>query len=180
MTGIRLGFAIMPIVLLATGANATSWATIPPHDPSKACKAIEAAVAEMTGRKAQSNLWPLYYSDEFGHVEFGERPAFIRSMTTAEGKPDKAPIDITMVWPVGKRTAKDAKALYVVGLQRDRWFPEREGSFDPMQTEPAGYQIDTSYWLAAFSGDQLVELREGRYYFDLLDYGKRLKGCGRG
>lgn len=171
---------LAPLLLLTGGANATSWVAIPPHDPRQACAAIEAAVAEMTGRKEPSNLWPLYYSDDFGHVEYGERPAFVRGMTTSEGKPDKAPIRITAVWPVGKRKPKDAKALYVVGLLRDRWFPEREGSFDPMQTEPAGYQIDSSYWLAVFSGNQIAELREGRYYFDLVDYEKRLKGCGRG
>ncbi|MEO6360950.1 MAG: hypothetical protein ABIO43_10310 [Sphingomicrobium sp.] len=167
-------------LLFSTEGTATSWVKIPPHKPSEACEAIEAAVAEMTGKKPQSSLWPLYYSDDFGHVESGERPAFIRSMTTAEGRRDNAPIQITMVWPVGKRKASDAKALYVVGLERDKWYPEREGSFDPMQTEPAGYQIDNSYWLVAFSADRIIEVREGRYYFDLLEYDKRLKGCGRG
>lgn len=172
--------AVVSLVLLTTAANATSSGIIRPHDASKACVAIEAAVAEMTGRSAGSDLWPLYYNDEFGHVEYGERPAFIRSMTNSEGKPDKAPVAITMVWPVGKRKPKGARALYIVGLQRDRWFPERQGTFDPMQIEPAGYEMDTSYWLAVFVGDRLLEFREGRYYFDLLEYEKRLKGCGRG
>ncbi|TFI56943.1 hypothetical protein E2493_17615 [Sphingomonas parva] len=134
----------------------------------------------MTGKKPQSDVLPLFYTDEFGFVEYKERSAFIRSMTSAEGKPDESPIIVTMVWPVGKHKAGDAKALYIVGLQRHRWYPEREGSLDPMQIEPAGYQVETDYWLAAFSGNQIVELREGRYYFDLLDYDKRLEGCGRG
>lgn len=176
----RAALALLPFVLLEAGAGATSLGKIPPHNPELACSAIEAAVATMIGQREHSDVWPLYYSDDFGHVDYGERSAFVRSMTSAEGKADNTPIQITAVWPVGKREAKDAKALYIVGLQRDRWYPEREASFDPMQTEPAGYQIDATYWLAAFSGNRLIEFREGRYYFDLLNYDNRLKGCGRG
>lgn len=167
----------MPLALAAAAAGATSWVTIPPHAPSSACRAILSAVDEMTGRKPRSDLWPLFYSDQFGHVEYGEQEAFIRAMTTAEGKPDNSPLAVTGVWPVGKREPTDAKALYVVGLQRDRWFPEHENSFDPMQMEPAGFQIETSYWLVAFSGDRIIEMREGRYYFDLLDYSRALPDC---
>lgn len=169
--------AALPLAIVASAAGATSWGTIPPHEPSRACEAIVSAVDGMTGARPRSDLWPLYYSDEFGHVEYAEREAFIRSMTMSEGRPDNAPVTITGVWPVGKREAKDAKALYVVGLQRDKWYPEREGTFDPMQIEAAGYQIETTYWLAAFSGDRISEMREGRYYLDLLDYDRRLKGC---
>jgi len=176
MMRLRWTLVAASLVMLST-AQATSWVKIPPHDPSKACATIETAVAQMTGAKPDFDLWPLYFSDDFGHVEFGERAAFIRSMTSAHDKPDNKPLRITMVWPVGKRKAKDAKALYVIGLQRDRWFPEREGSFDPMQIEPAGYQIDTSYWLVTFSGQNILEVREGRSYFDFVKYDRRLKGC---
>ena len=166
----------LSLALLATGSNATSWVKIPPHDPSKACPTIQAAVAQMVGKKP-FDIWPLYYSDDFGHVEYKERAAFVRSMTSAHGKPDNKPLVITNVWPVGKRKKKDAKALYVIGLQRDQWFPEREGSFDPMQIEPEGYQVATSFWLVTFAGQNIVELREGRSFFEFIKYDRRLKGC---
>lgn len=173
---LRTAFPLLSLALLASASHATSWVKIPPHDPSRACPTIQAAVAQMVGKKP-FDIWPLYYNDEFGHVEYQERAAFVSSMTTAHGQPDKTPLRITMVWPVGKRKTKDPKALYVVGIQRYRWFPERQGSFDPMQIEPAGYEIDTSYWLVRFSGQNILEMREGHSFFEFIRYDRRLKGC---
>jgi hypothetical protein len=164
----------------AGGAYATSIVTLRPHDPEQACFAIKDVVSEMTGKKRQSNLWPLYYDDKFGVVEYHERDAFIKSMNASEGKPDKSAIVVTNVWPVGKRDNKSAKALYVVGLERYKWLPERESSFDPMNIEPEGYEFVPSYWLAEFSENRVVQFREGFHFFDFIDYDKRLKGCGNG
>jgi len=65
-----IAFASGSALFLTGAAHATSLAAIPPHDRAKACQAIEVAVEEMTGKKAQSNLFPLYFSDDFGHVEY--------------------------------------------------------------------------------------------------------------
>jgi hypothetical protein len=46
--------------------EATSIVSLRPHDPARACLAIEAAVAEMTGQKPRAEPWPIYYSEKFG------------------------------------------------------------------------------------------------------------------
>ena len=161
-------------------ATATTWVASRPHNPAHACAAIEGVIAEMTGKKADDDFLPFYFNDEFGLVGHDEREAFFRSMITSEGKSDQSAIVITNVWPVGKREDKDAKALYVVGLQRDQWLPERENIIDPMQMEPEGYTPVPSYWLAEFAENRVISFREGYHFFDFVDYDKRLTGCANG
>lgn len=160
-------------------AAATSFYSLQPHDPSRACVVIEAAVAEMTSQKPRAELWPIYFSDKFGTVEYDEHPAFVKSMTTSEGRQDKSPIQLTFVWPVGKRKDDKSRALYVIRLQRDKWHNEREASFDPMQTEPEGFDLTPSYWLVEFSENRIVTMREGFIFFEFIDYDRRLSGCGQ-
>ena len=180
----RGGF-LLPSITLAVcaivgSAHATSFVKLRPHESANACPALIDVVKAMTGKRSKDSLYPLFYSDEFGSVDYNETPAFVRSMTSAFGKPDNKPISITMVWPVGKRKNDDAKALYVVGLQRDKWHGEREGAFDPMQIESAGFSVETTYWLAEFSEDMVIAFREDPFAFDFIDYDVRLKGCGNG
>ena len=47
-------------------------------------------------------------------------------MTFSEGHKDKSLIQLTYAWPVGKRSDDKARALYVIGLERDKWHNERE------------------------------------------------------
>lgn len=165
---------------LATSVHvaATTFVALRPHDPDRACFAIQTAVAEMTGQKARDSLWPIIYSEEFGTVEYDEYADFVKSMTASEGRADKSPIQLNTVWPVGKRKDNKARALYVVGLQRDQWHNERASSFDPMQTEPEGFEPTPSYWLVEFSENRIVTMHEGFVFFDFIDYDKQLKGCG--
>ena len=100
-------------------------------------------------------------------------------MTSSEGRQDKSPVELTFVWPVGNGKGNKSRSLYVIGLQRDKWHNEREAYFDPMHTEPEGFELTPSYWLVEFSENRIVALREGFIFFDFIDYDKRLKGCGR-
>jgi hypothetical protein len=159
--------------------EATSIVSLRPHDPARACPAIEAAVAEMTGQKPRAEPWPIYYSEKFGIVEYDEQADFIKSMTSSKGRLDKSPVQLTFVWPVGKRKDNNTRALYVIGLERDQWHNERESSFDLMQIEPEGFELTPSYWLVEFSENRIVTMRQGFIFFDFIDYNKRLKGCGR-
>ena len=166
-------------MLPAEQVAATSIVALRPHDPAWACPAIETAVAEMTGQKPRAEPWPIYYSDKFGTVEYDEQTAFVKSMTSSEGRPDRSPIQLTFVWPVGKQKDDKSRALYVISLERDKWHKEREMSLDPMQTEPEGFDFTPSYWLVEFSENHIVTMREGSIFFEFVDYDKRLKGCGR-
>lgn len=171
----------LSIISLATSTHvaATSLVAPRPHDPDRACLAIENVIAEMTGQMPPTSLWPIYYSDEFGTVEYNEQAAFVKSMTSSEGRQDKAPIELSSVWPVGKRKDDKARALYVIGLERNKWHNEREAAFDPMQMEPEGFYPTPSYWLVEFSENRIVTMREGWVFFDFIDHNKRLQGCGR-
>ena len=166
-------------LLGAPTASATSIAAIPPHDPGQACFWIAGSIERMIG-KAPMDTLPLFYSDQFGHVDYDERAAFIASMTASDGKRDRSPLTVTTVWPVGKSKPGDTRVLYVVEVQRDQWHNEREGSFDPMVLEPEGYELTTGYWLFEFSGNAVRAVREGGSYFDFIDYDVRLEGCGNG
>lgn len=159
--------------------EATSFVALKPHDPARACLAIETAVAEMTGQKPRAGLWPIYYTDRLGTVEYDEHAAFVKKMTSSEGRQDKSPIQLTDVWPVGEQKDSKTRALYVIGLQRDQWHDEREASFDPMETEPEGFDLTPSYWLVEFSENRIVTIREGFVFFDFTDYDKRLERCGK-
>jgi len=172
---------MLPILSVAVAGDvaATSIVSLRPHDLARACSAIEAAVAEMTGQRPQADPWPLYYSEKFGIVDYDEQKAFVTSMTSSEGRPDRSPIQLTFVWPVGKYKDDKTRALYVIGLQRDMWHQERETALDPMETEPAGFDLMPSYWLVEFSEHRIVTMREGYVFFNFVDYDKRLKGCGR-
>lgn len=172
------GAAILGIVG-AQSASATSIAAIPPHDPGQACFLIADSVERMIG-KAPMDTLPLFYSDQFGHVDYFERAAFVASMTNSDGKPDRSPMKVKTVWPLGKSKPGNARALYLVGVERNQWHNEREGSFDPMVLEPEGYELTTGYWLFEFSGNSVLAVREGGSYFDFIDYEVRLDGCGNG
>ena len=174
------GLTLSILSMLPAGqVAATSIVALRPHNPARACPAIETAVAEMTGQKPRTEPWPIYYSDEFGTVEYDEHIAFVKSMTTSERRPDRSPIQLTFAWPVGKQEDDKSRALYVISLHRDKWHKEREVSFDPMQTEPEGFDFAPSYWLVEFSENRIVTMREGIIFFEFVDYGKQLKGCGR-
>ena len=172
------GAAILGIVG-AQSASATSIVKIPPHNPRKACFRIAESLERMIG-KAPMDILPLFYTDQFGHVDYDERAAFIASMTASDGKRDRSPLTVTTVWPVGKSKPGDTRVLYVVEVQRDQWHNEREGSFDPMVLEPEGYEWTTGYWLFEFYGDSVQTVREGLSYVDFVDRDVRLEGCGNG
>jgi hypothetical protein len=160
-------------------ASATSIAAIPPHDPGQACFWIAGSIEQMVGDAPMDTL-PLFYSDQFGHVDYDERAAFVASMTVSDGKPDRSPMKVTTVWPLGKSKPGDARALYLVGVERDQWHNERWGLYDPMVREPEGYELTRGYWLFEFSGNSVRAVREGGSYFDFINYDVRLEGCGNG
>jgi hypothetical protein len=175
-----LGLTLSILGVATSGqAAATSFAALRPHDPAQACLVIETVVAEMTSQELQASLWPIYYSETFGIVEYEERAAFVKSMTSSDDRLDKSPIQLDNVWPVGKRKDDKAAALYVIRLERVQWHKERESSFDPMQIEPEGFESTPSCWLVEFSENRIVTMREGFVFLDFVDFETRLEGCGR-
>lgn len=171
-------FVIMNVVIAAE-ISATSFFSLAPHEPARACTQIKASVAVMIGRKARSDQSPLFYSDEFGFVDYGEHAAFIQSMVSSRGRPDRSPIELTDVWTIEHHDTNKAKALYVIRLERDQWHDEREAFFDPMQTEPEGFDLTPSYWLVEFSENRVIAMREGFVFFNIVNDSRRLKRCGR-
>lgn len=159
------------------GAAAMTVAIARPHRPNFACDALRETVAMMTGLRTM-DITPMFGTDRSGRVEYQDRSALVRTMTTSEGRADRRPLRIDQVWPIGKREPRDAVALYVVALTRERWYPERSDFGDPEALVPAGYDFDTSYWVAEFRSERVVEFREAPFMWRLASGTARLPGCG--
>lgn len=171
---------LLPIMLPLTPASATSIAQAPPHDPVKACAAIKGLIANLNAgrvKDAEDLLGPTFYSDLHGEVADDEEAAFIQSMQTSEGKPDKAPISLYHAYTLLKERDR---AIYLVVLERVRWRETRLGEdamMDVQRIRDPRYTMETSYWLASFWSNEIHDFREAGELYPLMGDKTELKNC---
>jgi hypothetical protein len=149
-------------VAAASPANAGSIAQAPPHDPARARATVERFVKLVDGndydayRRAPGMV--LVFTDDHGHV-LGEEEtrAFLNAMNASEGQPDRTPIRVRSM----RILSKDKHTpVYVVRLERDRWFPHRDEDLNGLiPEEAAGYRSAMETWLAGFQSNQLFTFR---------------------
>jgi hypothetical protein len=174
-----LAAAALSLLPLAA-AQATTITAAPPHEPARACAAIEALVADLNaGRMPRGEAFPgpAFHTDALGTVEGAEEQAFLHAMRHSAGRPDRTPMRLYHVY----RLHRDKhRATWLAVLERQAW-QEARASVDPMTDEetlhPAGYEVAVSYWLATFDSNDLRHFREAPELYPLMRRKAELPNC---
>lgn len=160
-SGLCLWLSALALVA-ASQAHAGSIGQAPPHDPARAQGAVEDFI-----RLVDRNDYEAYFrkrgtvlvhTDDEGFV-LGEEEtrAFLSAMNVVEGHPDRAPMRVKTVRVLSPDTHSP---VYVVQLERERWFPHREEDLNGLiPEEEAGYRPASETWLAGFQSSRLFTFR---------------------
>jgi hypothetical protein len=158
--GLLLAVAI-PFAPARMSASTVTGA--PPHDPARARGAIERFVAlidrnDYSAWLRRSDL-VVVFTNEHGHV-LGEQEtrAFLAALNGDEAHPDRAPLGVASV----RRLDDDRyNPLYLVRIERERWFAASEEEFNGLvPAREAGYRPSSETWLVQFSSNELSTFRE--------------------
>jgi hypothetical protein len=156
-----LGLAAFATV--AVPAHAGSITQARPHDPARAKAEVEkfVKIVDRGDYEAYSRRpgTVLVFTDDQGFVlGEDEKRAFLEAMNGVDGHPDRAPIRVRRM----RLLSPDPYGpVYVVELERERWFPRREEELNGlMPEEEAGYRSASETWLAGFLSDDLFTFRK--------------------
>lgn len=176
-----LALAAALVLLPAQSAPATIWLPPEPHDPELGCEAIKRVVAGLNqGRLADPQSWsvtPRFFHDSFGKVEAEEEADFLHAMRHAHGKPDLGPIELRGISLLHKDREDP---IYLVRLDRESWHLMTVGDngTGPELVDDPGYGTESSYWLASFLSNGLIEFRQVPEMYRAYDEDPKLKCSG--
>ncbi len=161
--------------LLTSPLSALSIVAAKPHDPRYACGAINRVLKNIWDKKF--DVFPMFYTDKLGQVEWEERDQFNATFTSSEGKRDDRKPRISRLY---KLTDHKFGPLYLVNIVRSAWHEhsyEDDGMGGETAIKDPRFYPEASYWLVDFRSESVHRFREGFEFYQLGTEKNRMPDC---